>query len=145
MEYITKDILVAMIGVIKDEQNKLEEYKPRSRKYIVPECNKREYIMYNYAEWLCNYLKNKMNNGGLLNLQSTIQALRHTDWLHKSFNHFIYWRNDDLSRMLLKDKFKYKDTENLTAQFEMLKEQAEYLVRATNWIIGTLEGISDFG
>ena len=95
MQYISPDILTALIGITKQERSDLEEHKKRGKGYIIPEVNKRHYITMNYAEWLCKYLRRKMKNGGLLNFEDTISALRNTDWTFHSFNHLIYATNED--------------------------------------------------
>ncbi len=141
VEYLTPEMLTALIGITIQERSDMEEYKKRGKGRVIPEINKRGYITMNYAEWLCKYLRRKMKNGGLLNLRATINALENTDWAYHSYNHLAYATNEDLSRMLLKNKFKYMDPENAKTRLEMLDEQAEYLSRATTWLIGELEGI----
>ena len=141
-DYITYEDLTEILTLVKDSKSDLEEYKSRSKTYVVPERYKSCYIELTYVEWLCRYLQKKFpNKQGCLNLQGTIHALTHTNWTYKSYNHFVYWTNEDLSRHLLKTKAKYWDSRNRKARLEMLEEQAEYLNRAVTWLAGALDAV----
>lgn len=145
VEYLTPEMLDILMNITKDERSNLEEPKQRGKGYVIPDINKKSYITLNYAYWICKYLKSKMSTGGLLRIQDTIRALDNTDWVFHSYNHLIFSTNRTLSNALLKSKAKYRDPENDEARLEMLDEQADYLRRATLWVIGELEGLQEVG